>query len=38
MRVLIAGGTGLIGSRLCQLLKKDQHEIIVLSRDPQTRS
>lgn len=38
MRVLIAGGTGLIGARLCQCLKKDQHEVIVLSRDPQSRS
>ena len=36
MRVLITGGSGLIGVRLCQLLKKDHHELIVLSRDPQT--
>ena len=38
MRVLVTGGTGLIGARLCQLLKKDQHEIIVLSRDPQAKA
>jgi uncharacterized protein (TIGR01777 family) len=35
MRILIPGGSGLIGMRLCQLLKKDRHEVIVLSRTPE---
>ncbi len=30
--ILISGGSGLIGSRLCQLLDKDQYEIRILSR------
>ncbi|MBZ0299470.1 MAG: NAD-dependent epimerase/dehydratase family protein, partial [Anaerolineae bacterium] len=38
MRVLITGGTGLIGARLCQLLLRDHHEIILLSRDPQAHT
>lgn len=34
MRVLIAGGTGAIGSALAAELVKEKHEVIVLSRDP----
>lgn len=32
MKVAIAGGTGLVGSRLCDMLKKRGDEIIVLTR------
>ncbi len=35
MRVIITGGSGLIGSALADDLLKDGHEVIVLSRDPQ---
>jgi uncharacterized protein (TIGR01777 family) len=35
MRVIITGGTGLIGRALAADLLKDGHEVIVLSRDPQ---
>lgn len=38
MRVIITGGTGLIGSALATLLAKDGHEIIVLSRNPARHS
>ncbi|MCB8984735.1 MAG: TIGR01777 family protein [Ardenticatenaceae bacterium] len=34
MRVIITGGTGLIGSALAEDLAKDGHEVIVLSRSP----
>lgn len=34
MRVIITGGTGLIGSALIALLRQRQFEIVVLSRDP----
>ena len=34
MRVIITGGTGLIGQALCANLAHDNHEVIVLSRDP----
>ncbi|MGL4651260.1 MAG: NAD-dependent epimerase/dehydratase family protein, partial [Caldilineaceae bacterium] len=34
MRVLIAGGTGLIGRALSSSLVADGHEVIVLTRDP----
>ena len=33
MRVIITGGTGLIGSALATLLAKDGYEVIVLSRN-----
>ncbi len=35
MRVIITGGTGLIGSALSKSLAGDGHEVIVLSRSPQ---
>lgn len=34
MRVIITGGTGLIGSAVANNLAKDGHEVIVLSRNP----
>jgi len=38
MRVIITGGTGLIGKALANSLAKDGHEIIVLSRNPNKTS
>jgi len=35
MRVIITGGTGLIGGKLAAAMAADGHEIIVLSRNPQ---
>ncbi len=35
MRILIAGGTGLIGRALIDLLLSDGHELVVLSRAPE---
>lgn len=35
MRVLITGGTGLIGSHLARSLAGDGHEVVVLTRDPE---
>src|SRR5690349_13829856 len=34
MRIIITGGTGLIGKALCAALLNDQDEVIVLSRNP----
>jgi len=34
MRIVIAGGTGIIGRALAPRLVKDLHEVIVLSRNP----
>ena len=34
MRIIITGGTGLIGRPLAARLVSDQHEVVVLSRDP----
>jgi uncharacterized protein (TIGR01777 family) len=36
MRILIPGGTGLLGRALALDLAKDGHEVIVLSRNPET--
>ncbi len=36
MRILITGGTGLIGQKLCRLLHENQHQITVLSRYPES--
>jgi len=35
MRVIIAGGSGLVGRALTESLAKDGHEVIILSRSPQ---
>lgn len=37
-RILIAGGTGLLGSRLIELLDKDKYSISILSRNKKTSS
>jgi NAD dependent epimerase/dehydratase family enzyme len=34
MKVLITGGTGLIGSALARSLVQDGHEVVVLTRNP----
>ena len=36
MRILITGGTGLIGRHLCQALLAQKHDLTVLSRNPAT--
>lgn len=36
MRVLVTGATGLIGRAVCQSLSNEGHEIVVLSRRPET--
>ncbi len=36
MRILITGGTGLIGSQLCKALLAEGHQLTVLSRHPET--
>jgi uncharacterized protein (TIGR01777 family) len=35
MRIIISGGTGLIGSKLVDSLAAEQHEVLVLSRSPE---
>lgn len=35
MRVLITGGTGFVGVRLCERLQSAGHEVLVISRDPE---
>ncbi|MCB0502523.1 MAG: NAD-dependent epimerase/dehydratase family protein, partial [Bacteroidetes bacterium] len=34
-KVLITGGTGLLGNRISQLLREDGHEVHILSRSTQ---
>lgn len=36
MQILITGGTGLIGRRLCRALQAEGHQLTVLSRKPET--
>jgi len=38
MKVLISGGSGFIGSRLVTSLAKDGHDVVVLSRRPETKT
>ncbi|MEN0005489.1 MAG: TIGR01777 family oxidoreductase [Bacteroidota bacterium] len=37
-KVLVAGGSGLVGSRLCQLLQEAGHEVAILSRSARKTS
>lgn len=37
-RVLITGGTGLVGTRLSELLQERNHEVIILSRNPKEKN
>ena len=37
-KVLITGGTGLVGKRLSQILKDNNHEIVILSRNPKGKN
>ncbi|MEO0336982.1 MAG: TIGR01777 family oxidoreductase [Pseudomonadota bacterium] len=34
MKVLITGGTGMVGSRLCERLSAEGHDLVVLTRNP----
>ena len=34
MRIVVAGGTGFLGSALCAALASDGHEVVVLTRAP----
>ncbi len=36
MRTLVTGATGFVGRRLCQLLSQSGHELVALSRDPES--
>lgn len=36
MKILIAGGSGLIGTKLLELLKRRGHQVSILSRNPQS--
>ena len=36
MKILITGGTGFIGSTLCSSLLDEKHDIVVMSRHPET--
>lgn len=35
MRVIITGGTGLIGKKLAEAIVKDGHEVVILTRNPE---
>ncbi len=37
-KILITGGTGLVGSRLTEMLVKKRHEVVILSRNPSTKN
>ena len=36
MRILVTGATGFVGRRLCQVLSQSGHELVALSRDPES--
>jgi uncharacterized protein (TIGR01777 family) len=38
MRIIITGGTGLIGRQLAASLQRDNHEVVILSRTPDRRA
>lgn len=37
-KVLITGGTGLVGSLLSKMLKENNHEVVILSRNPKKKN
>jgi NAD dependent epimerase/dehydratase family enzyme len=37
-KILITGGTGLIGNKLTQLLIENNHEVVILSREPSKKN
>lgn len=37
-KILITGGTGLVGSRLTELLQKKKYEVVILSRSPEKKN
>lgn len=37
-KILITGGTGLVGSRLTEMLIKRNHEVVILSRNPKNKN
>ncbi|WP_343330390.1 TIGR01777 family oxidoreductase [Polaribacter staleyi] len=37
-RILITGGTGLVGTRLTEMLIAKKHEVVILSRNPQNKN
>lgn len=37
-RILITGGTGLVGSRLTEMLEQKNHEVLILSRKPKAKN
>jgi uncharacterized protein (TIGR01777 family) len=37
-KILITGGTGLVGKRLTEILLKKNHEVVILSRNPQNKN
>ena len=36
--ILITGGTGLVGSRLTEMLEEKNHEVVILSRNPKAKN
>ena len=38
IKILITGGTGLVGKQLCQKLKEKNYEVVILSRNPKLKN
>ena len=37
-KILITGGTGLVGERLTEILEESNHEVVILSRTPKAKN